>query len=270
MPQELKFIIRYTGGSADNSRLDLYDAATSMQGLAKVLSITSHALLNDGEVKRKGDSTHGVGFLLHPSRQGSFIEFVTIIFDDDVVKLIGASVLTSAFWDFIKYTWREATGRDGQLIEPSARRVVANNPTFNDEVTRSLEIPLQQLHRPIANDENIIIEIRRPRSGLVVQFNRVTLDYVMSEEDPVVKENVRGNVTKYNNLSGIGRYYDDDLARTVSFHSDQLDDDQKRILTWSLHNSNGDNTAGKINIGIQIIKSNSGHIKRYIITDAER
>jgi len=270
MPQETKIIIRYTGGSADDSRLDLYDAATSMQGLAKALSITSHAFLNKGQVKRKGDSTRGVDFLLHPSRKGSFIEMVTVVFDDAAIKSIGASVLTVGFWDFVKYTWREATGRQGKLTEPSSSKIAGYNSTYEEEITRSLEIPLQQLHRPIASDDNIIIEISRPRTGLVVRFNSSTLDYVMSEDDPIVKEDVKGNVTKYNNLSGIGRFYDDKLGRTVSFHADQLDDAEKRILTWSLHNSNGSNTEGKIKIDIEIIKSNSGHIKRYIITDAER
>jgi hypothetical protein len=271
MPQETKFIIRYTGGSADHSRLDLYDAATSMQGLAKALSITSHAFLNKGEVKRKGDSTKGVDFQLHPSRQGSFIEMVTVIFDDAAIKTIGASVLTVGFWDFVRYTWREATGRQGKLTEASSTKIVNGNSTYDEEITRALESPLQQLHRPIASDNKILIEISRPRTGLVVQFNIATLDYVMSEDEPVIKQDVEGNVTKYNNLSGIGRFYDDRLGRTVSFHSDRLlDDNQKRTLTWSLHNSNGDNTAGKIKIDIEVIKSNSGYIKRYVIFNAER
>ncbi|KQS41758.1 hypothetical protein [Pedobacter sp. Leaf194] len=270
MPQEIKFIIRYTGGTADDRRLDLYDASRSMAGLAKALSITVHALLNDGEVKRKGDSTHGVNFLLHPSRQGSFIEFVSIIFEDDVIKGIGASILSAAFWDFIKYTWREATGREGELEEPSTRRIVNRNPSYEDEISRSLENPLQELHRPIANDNDIKIEITRPRVGVVVEFNRATLDYVMSEEDPVIESDVFGNVTKYNNLSGIGRFYDNVREKTVSFHSSQLDDEQKRTLTWSLHNSNGNNAAGKILIDVQVIKTHAGHIKRYTITDARR
>ena len=270
MPQEIKFIIRYTGGTADDRRLDLYDASRSMAGLAKALSITVHALLNDGDVKHRGDSTHGVNFLLHPSRQGSFIEFVSIIFEDEVIKSIGASILSAAFWDFIKYTWREATGREGELEEPSSRKVVNKNPTYVDEISKSLEKPLQELHRPISSDSDIKIEITRPRVGVVVEFNKATLDYVMSEEDPVSESDVFGNVTKYNNLSGIGRFYDNARARTVSFHSDQLDDEQKRTLTWSLHASNGDNTAGKILLDIQVIKTRAGHIKRYTITDARR
>lgn len=270
MPIEIKFIIRYTGGSADGNHLDLYDAATSMQGLARSLSITSHALLNDAQVKSKGDSTKNVDFLLHPSKKGSFIEQVTIIFHDPAVQAIGSSVLASAFWDFIKYTWREATGRNGKLLEPKSRRIVSSNEDFSQEATKSLEIPLQQLHRPILNDKDIVIEIRRPKIGVVVKFNKSTLDYVMSQEAPILKINIKGNVTKYNNITGVGKFYDDNEGRTISFYSSELAEEERRILSWSLHNSNGDYSAGKIFIDVDVIASNSGSIKRYMIKDARR
>lgn len=268
MPLELKFIIRYTGGSADNNYLDLYDAASSMHGLAKALSITSHALLNDGYVKSKGDSTKNVSFLLHPPKQGSFIELVTIVFEDPAFAAIGSTVLVSAFWDFIEYTWKEATGRQGKMTDFKTKKILEKNEFLSQEMTKSLEIPLQQLHRPILSDSNIEIEIKRPKKGVVLKFNKTTLDYVMFQDDPLFKENVKGNVTKYNILSGIGRFYDDELKKTVSFHSDDLDDEQNKILSQSLHNSNGNNSGGKILIDIDIIKSNSGYIKRYLIKDA--
>lgn len=268
MPQEIKFIIKYSGGSAEQSYLDLYDAATSMHGLAKVLSITSHALLNGGQVKHKGNSTKDVSFLLHPPKQGSFIEVVTIVFDDPAFKAIGSSVLVAVFWDFVRYTWQEATGRTGKIVESRTKKIIDENEDFISEMIGALEIPLQQLHRPILNDPEIEIQIARPKVGTVVKFDADSLDYVMSQDDPIFQKDVRGNVTKYNNISGIGRFYDDVLDRTVPFHSDSLDDAEKKVLSWSLHNSNGDYSAGKISIDVDVIKSNSGHVKRYLIKDA--
>jgi hypothetical protein len=270
MPHELQFIIRYTGGSADDNRLDLYDASVSIAGFAKALSITTYALLNKGKVKRHGDATKGVDFLLHPSRRGSFIELVSIVFDNGAVQIVGTTIITAVFWDFINYTWEQATGRDSQIHEPRTRAILNNNPSYIEEVTSSLEAPLRDIHRPIASDNNIVIEIRRPRTGVVLEFNRETLDFVMSEEDPEVVENILGNVTKYNNISGIGRFYDNDLARTVSIHSKRLTDEQKKVLTWSLHDSNGDFAAGKIKIDVKRRLSRSGSVKQYIVVDAKR
>lgn len=271
MAVELKFILRYTGGKAEENVLDLYDAATSMQGLAKALAITSYALVNDGKVRKRGDSIPNVDFYLEPSKKGSFIEIITIVFQQPAVQVLGSSVLAAAFWDFISFTWKEATGREAEPKEYKTKRLLEQNETLSEEISHVLEIPLQQLHKPIQKDRNIEIEIKRPRSTTpILKFNRETLDYVMSEGEPEEVENIIGNVTKYNILSGIGRFYDDRLGKTISFHSSsELDEEGKNTLSWSLHHSNQTRT-GKISITADAIKSNSGHLKRYIIRNAER
>ncbi len=271
MSKEINFTIRYTGGKADESLLDLYDAAASMHGLAKALGITSYALVNDGAIRHRVDSIPNVKFYLHPPKKGSFIELVTIVFEDPAVQAIGASVIVSSFWDFVNFTWRQATGREAQLTEYSTNKILRENEFFAQEIEHALENPLQLIHKPIQNDRNIEIEIKRPRVGTVLKFNRETYDYVMSQNEAEVLENVIGNVTKYNNLSGIGRFYDDFQQRTISFHCHKdIKEEEKQILSWSLHASNQVVGAGKISITIDVIKSNSGHIKRYIIKNVER
>lgn len=271
MSVELKFTIRYTGGIADESLLDLYDAATSMHGLSKALAITSNAIATRGNVRKRVDKIPNVKFYLHPPRNGSFIELVTIVFENPAVQAIGSSVLIGVFWDFVNFTWRKATGREAQPIEHQTRRILEENEFLEQEITDALEIPLQQLHRPIQNDRNIEIEIKRPRVGTILTLNRETYDYVTSIPEPEERTRIVGNVTKYNNLSGIGRFYDDNLGRTVSFHSSELlSPEEINNLTWSLHTSNQINGGGKIIITVDEIKSNSGQLKRYIIKNAER
>lgn len=271
MSKEINFTIRYTGGKADESLLDLYDAAASMQGFAKALGITSYALINDGAIRHRADSIPNVKFYLHPPKKGSFIELVTVVFEDPAVLAIGSSVIVAAFWDFVNFTWRQATGRPAELTETTTRRIVANNELLAQEIEHALENPLQLIHRPIQNDRNIEIEIKRPRVGTVLKFNRETFDYVSSQSDPEELVNVLGNVTKYNNLSGIGRFYDDAQGRTVSFHCQKdLSDEEVQLLSWSLHAANQVIGEGKVLLTIDVIKSNSGHIKRYIIKNVER
>jgi len=271
MSIELKFTIRYTGGIADQSLLDLYDAATSMHGLSKALAITSNAIVTRGQVRKRVDKIPNVKFYLHPPKNGSFIELVTIVFDNPAVQAIGSSVLIGVFWDFVNFTWRKATGRDAQPLEYQTRKILEENEFLEQEITDALEIPFQQLHRPIQNDRNIEIEIKRPRSGTVLTLNRETYDYVNSQLEPEEKTGIVGNVTKYNNLSGIGRFYDDNLGRTISFHSsDSLTPEEINNLSWSLHTSNQINGAGKIVLTVDEIKSNTGQLKRYIIKNADK
>lgn len=271
MSKEINFTIRYTGGKADESLLDLYDAAASIHGLAKALGITSHALVNNGNIRHRVDSIPNVKFYLHPPKKGSFIELVTIVFEDPAVQALGSSVIVAAFWDFVNFTWRQATGRPAELTETSTKRIFEGNDLLAQEIEHALENPLQMMHRPIQNDRSIEIEIKRPRIGTVLKFNRETYEYVSSQNDPEEIFNVLGNVTKYNNLSGIGRFYDDAKRRTLSFHCHKdLTEEEKQILTWSLHSSNQVIGQGKILLTIDEIKSNSGHIKRYIIKNVER
>lgn len=271
MSIELKFTIRYTGGIADQSLLDLYDAATSMHGLSKALAITSNAIVTRGQVRKRVDKIPNVKFYLHPPKNGSFIELVTIVFDNPAVQAIGSSVLIGVFWDFVNFTWRKATGRDAQPLEYQTKKILEENEFLEQEITDALEIPFQQLHRPIQNDRNIEIEIRRPRSGTILTLNRETYDYVNSQLEPEEKTGIVGNVTKYNNLSGIGRFYDDNLGRTISFHSsDSLTPEEINNLSWSLHTSNQINGAGKIVLTVDEIKSNTGQLKRYIIKNADK
>lgn len=271
MAVELKFTIRYTGGIADQSLLDLYDAATSMHGLSKALAITSNAMVTRGQVRKRVDKIPNVKFYLHPPKTGSFIELVTIIFENPAVQAIGSSVLVGVFWDFINFTWRKATGREAEPLEYQTRKILEENEFLEQEIIDALEIPLQQLHRPIQNDRNIEIEIKRPRSGTVLTLNRDTYDFVNSQLEPEEKTGIVGNVTKYNNLSGIGRFYDDNLGRTISFHSsDSLTNEEVNYLSWSLHTSHQINGAGKIVITVDEIKSNTGQLKRYIIKNADK
>lgn len=271
MSVELKFTIRYTGGIADHGLLDLYDAATSMHGLSKALAITSNAVVTKGQVRKRVDKIPNVKFYLHPPKNGSFIELVTIVFENPAVQVIGSSILVGVFWDFVNFTWRKATGRDAQPLEYQTKKILEKNEFLEQEITDALEIPFQQLHRPIQNDSNIEIEIKRPRAGTVLTLNRETYDYVNSQLEPEEKTEIVGNVTKYNNLSGIGRFYDDNLGRTISFHSsDSLTPEEINNLSWSLHTSNQINGAGKIVLTVDEIKSNTGQLKRYIIKNADK
>jgi hypothetical protein len=55
---ELRLKFRYEHGTADSNRLQLYDGSTSISGLARALTIATHAFVN-GEVRTRGDLAHG-------------------------------------------------------------------------------------------------------------------------------------------------------------------------------------------------------------------
>lgn len=260
----INFKITYEHGDADDHRLDMYDAAVSLQGFARALSITTHALLNNGEIRHKGNRVDGAQIFINPSRKGSFEELITIIVNNPEATL-GVSVVSSAFWDIIKWTWSKTFEQVYEPTTPFVRRLNDRQEPFIGEMEEALEIPLEQAHRPIKKCENMTITLTRPRVGEVIKMDSETLKSVSLQTETKLLKGIKGNVTKYNILSGIGRFYDDKLQHTVSFKiQESLTSNQKQYLTWSMHHAQNGN-GGKLELEVKRVKSAKGVLKRYLV-----
>lgn len=272
MNKEVKFIVRYTGGNTDNHKINLYDAATSIQGLSRALAISTNAFLNDGQVRTKVDKIKNVEFFLKPSRTGSFVENISIIFSDEVITTLGAAGLVKYFWDWIEFTWRIASGKEGANTpnEKFNKNILSNNPKLKEKIRSSLKDPLLNLHKPISTESDIKIEIRRPSKGPIITFDKLSYDKIKSVQESEIVEGIIGNVTKYNHLTKYGRFYDDDKESTVAFElKDKSDQDLENIITTSLKESSVDIESGKIIMNGIVQQDRNGVIKKYIFTSGE-
>lgn len=263
MPTELEFKISYDGGSASRGLLDIYNAGVSTRGLSRALAITTHAFLNNGEIRRRAERATGARIYISAPRHGSFEEIIRIVVADPVAAAIGTSVIGAAFYDFLKWTWSAAVGKIHEPTTPRVRRVADRIEPFLGEMAAVLETPMQELHRPIEGDREIQINIVRPRVGPIVELDVDTLAYVSTRSDTEIAENIIGNVTRYNILSGFGRFYADDEDRTISFDlGDDISAAEKELLTWSLHQRSLGND-GKILIDANRIINARGELNRY-------
>lgn len=261
----ITFAIKYHYGDAEQGRLDMYDAAVSFQGFAKALSITAHALLNDGEIRRKGHRIEGGELYINPSRKGSFEQIVTFVITNK--ESIGASIAAAAFYDLIKWTWSQTLDLVYEPETPHVKKLAERIEPFIGEMEEALEIPLEQAHRPIKKNPEMVIALKRQRIGEIIKLDSETLKSVSLQTDVQVTENIKGNVTRYNILSGYGRFYDDNLQRTVSFKvEDDVSSAQKQMLTWSLHYAQEKEGEGKILIDAKRIITAKGIVKRYIVS----
>lgn len=262
----ITFAIAYHYGDAEQGRLDMYDASISFQGFARALSITAHALLNDGEVRRKGNRIEGGELFILPSRKGSFEQLVTFVITNK--EAIGASIAAAAFYDLMKWTWSKVLDFNFEPETPHVRRLADRIEPFIGEMEEALEIPLEQAHRPIKMDDGVIITVKRQRVGEVIRLDSETLQNVSLQTELEPQKDIRGNVTRYNMLSGYGRFYDDVLQRTVSFKiDDQVSSVKKQFLTLSLHHAQQTQGAGKLLIEAKRTITPRGVVKRYLISD---
>ncbi|MBU2872663.1 hypothetical protein [Marinobacter salexigens] len=266
---QIKFAIKYHYGDAEDGRLDMYDAAVSFQGFAKALSITAHALLNEGEIRRKGHRIEGGELYINPSRKGSFEQIVTFVVTNQ--DAIGVSVAAAAFYDLVKWTWSKTLELAYEPETPHVRKLAERIEPFIGEMEEALEIPLEQAQRPIKKNNGVVITIKRQKIGEVVRLDSETLEKVSLKTDNDITSNIKGNVTRYNILSGYGRLYIDELDRTVSFKIEEgVSSMQKQLLTWSMHYAQETEGGGKLLFDAKCTRTARGVIKRYLITNVSQ
>lgn len=271
MTKVVEFKVSYNGGTAVNGKLELYDAGRSLMGLSRAISITTHAFLNDGFVRTRADRVHGANVFLSGPRQGSFLEDVSVVFDDESEQRVGRSVIVPAFYDFLRWTWSVASGRpSGDPDTAYVRKMAERQEPILGDMSTGLESALREFQRPLSTQRDMTISFVRPRTGELLRLDQESLLYVTPEVDDEITENVIGNVTKYNMLSGIGRLYDDGEERTISFDlATSVTAWEKQLLTESMHERNSGNH-GKIAVDVKRVFSARGILKRYTLHAVRR
>lgn len=253
---ELRVKFRYENGTANDNRLDLYDGAKSLEGIARALNITIHALLN-GEVRTRADAVAGAELYIRAPQNGSFVYEASIF--------ISGAISSGLVYDFIKYAFNEAIG----LNENDHRSKALQDriePTIG-ELPAVLENALIDVHRPLLQEPKMKLLVTRPRGEVLVKFNNKTGLYLqpqtMALPDPII-----GNVTRYNTLSRWGKLYDRSEKRVISFLlNPDLTERQRSLITWSLHESNL-NREGRLYFrATAVVSPSQQRIKRYLISN---
>lgn len=251
---ELRLKFHYEHGAANEGRLEIYDAAVALRGIARATSIVTHAYLN-GEIRTRAEAATGAKIYIDTPKRGSFLYEATIW---------TAGALTSGvFYDFIKYAFNEAVGKISQADQNSKALDKRIEPTIG-ELPMVLESALEEVHRPIRQDGKIVLTVARPRGEELAVFDAESLLYLKPSTVPAPHE-ISGNVTKYNSLTGWGKFFDLIEKRTISFTIDLGSSERTRsLITWSLHENNL-RRPGLLYLSANAVVSPTGTIKRYIV-----
>ncbi|MDO8281724.1 MAG: hypothetical protein Q7U10_03720 [Thermodesulfovibrionia bacterium] len=196
----------------------------------------------------------GGALYINTPKRGSFIYEAIIFFS--------GSVTSGVFYDFLKYGFNEAVGKFGNddYYRPLNDRI---EPTIG-ELPVALESALDEIHRPIKEDKRIELTISRPRGEELAVFDTHTAQYLMPSTIPAPHV-ISGNVTKYNSLTGWGKFFDLIEGRTVSFNIDLSSSErQKALITWSLHENNM-KREGRLYLSANAVIAPTRKIKRYIV-----
>jgi hypothetical protein len=117
---------------------------------------------------------------------------------------------------------------------------------------------------------SIEISVQDPKKRVeVVKFDEETLDSISSmirDKEPIT---VTGNVTRYNILTGFGRFYSREEDRVIPFRlAPSFAEKQKPILTWSMDDKQrgGD---GLVKLKVFRVVNARGITRRYIVAAAQ-
>lgn len=264
----LDIVIRYDGKTADSGHLNLFQAAESLDGIARVVNVIVHAFANDGEIRERLAAPEGAETYLSAAKKGCFEEVVTVAFDAATVEKIKPSVIIGNFWDFLTASVCSAIGRPYDPSTPMVRRIIESNETFFEEVAEELENALQKLHRPIKSKGAETITFARPKASDAVTLNEESLHYasVMKQEREMTYWH--GNVTKYNSLSGVGRVYLDELGETIPFRIHRFKENisAQRAASASM-DERVNELGGKRRIGAHAVRNSLANLKRLVIVE---
>ncbi|MEA3192692.1 MAG: hypothetical protein QOD26_1025 [Betaproteobacteria bacterium] len=266
---EIRVAVVYDGGRAHAGLLSAYDAGISIAGFARAFAITGHALGYGGVPRVRAAKIPGIEVYVTPPQAGSFIQELRVVLSDPVVAFgagLGANVVSSAIWDLVKWSWSATVAKVSEPETDYLKDLFARQEPYLGQLPAALESPLRQAHRPIEGDPDVEISVRNADDAEqleIVKFDSETLEYISSkarDDEPV---NVHGNVTRYNILSGVGRFYSQEEGRTIPFRlSPALPAIQKPFITWSLDERNR-GREGVLTMRVIRFVNGRGHTKRY-------
>jgi hypothetical protein len=248
---------RYSGGTADEHMLDLYDGTKSIHGFARTLQIATHGFIHH-DVIYHATALRGARLYLKPPQKGSFLNDIIVVINNDP---IASGLAAAAFYDFLKFSVSRAAGLISKPETPSVTRLSTKDEPFFDALGEAMEGSLLDGHRTIQTTGGIV-SMERPRSKLL-SFDQQTLSWVKTRDENPNAETISGNITRFNVLSQNGRLYDYALERTVAFKPDPSGIDPS-LLTWSMDQLNN-GLPGALDMSVKRIRSAQGSTKRYIL-----
>lgn len=263
----ISLVLRIEGGAANEGLLDVYDAATTINGLARAINLSAHSFANNDEIRKKNQRAEKAKAFIHSSLKGCFEEKVDVFFDDSVIGRIGHSVIGNVFWDYVAWTWNAAAGIEYSPKTPYVKKIQDTNDLFIYEMSDALENPIKLIHRPMKPDSGVMVYINRPRVGDVLDLTEETYDYVSTREEETETEYILGNITRVNILSQFGRLFSDEEGRVVSFELANPDDSRVKGLSLKSMQNHNEGQSGKVHLKVSRVVSAQGVVKRYIIHD---
>ena len=229
----LRFTLSFTGGLADEHRVDLHDVSKAIIGFPHSIALTTHLVLNQ-KIITQAPSLKGAEILAFPPTNGSWkinsIVVLTALYG--LGTLQNNSPLGHLVYSLYDYVVSESLGVHvdlekslGQLYKEAQKNKI-QLPNIKqhqaDSLIEKCNTAMHEIHRPIymtgtAANAEITATINSEHFPLETSFSMQSWEYIHETRTSDEEETFVGRVSSYNSNTYKGRIYVEKFGRPVSF-----------------------------------------------------
>lgn len=273
---DIPLTVKFSGMDADLHRLPAFDAAESIDGIAKSLLVPVNYLI-ERKVRHKNFQFEGFRIDLVALRPGSFDAIFQIVIDPNHLHYLvdaGIAVAAPLITDFLKTIFRRAIGHAAPARIEELEREGRISPGDVAAIIDAVEPSVRRSHTVINKGANNINIITGDNS--VVLFDAQSKRYVQGNFRNNELRSKLVSVGSYNANTQYGRVFDFEAGKTLPFNlAGGVDAKSVGVLLdsitrYALARANRDAVASAVAIQYTSIDSVDGRIKRFIIHKARK
>lgn len=249
--------ITFSGGEADQHRIDLYEGSQALSGIGRVGTLVGHYVAT-GQVRYRAPYSNRFGFFLSGTENGSLTVLVSEI--SRLTRDGGTATANAA--KLLRKVINRAIGKEkAGTVNLDGMDVPAGDL---DALAEAAGPGLITAHRWISHTkQSISIDTGHPRS---LKLDTVSKDYLNTEQ--TLGNGVQDvSVGALNVNSRNGRVYFHDLKRTVPFYVAKTARDRTIPTLSRFLTQYAEKTGATVNIKFEKIGYPDGRLKRIVISD---
>ncbi len=284
----LSLTISYSGGLADENRVDLYDIAQAMVGFQRSIALTTHLVLN-GEIITQAPFLKGATIHALPPMDGSWKMNTIVVLTGlySLGTLQNNSPLGHLIFSLYDYVVAESLGVRvdlnkslGALYEEAQKKKL-ELPEIKqhqaDSLIEKCSTAIHEIHRPIyktrtAKRADVSCTIGARSLPLQAAFTLDTWEYIHETRTSDAPQQFLGRVSSYNSNTFKGRIYVQELGHPVSFELSKESRSERvvELVTTSLQTNalrRYNAPEGKVYFSAFLRTSRTGRLKGLLITE---
>lgn len=280
--------ISFTGGIADEHRIDLYDISQALVAFQRSIALTTHLVLND-EIITQAPSLKGATIQAVPPIDGSWKMNTIVVLTGlySLGTLQNNSPLGHLIFSLYDYVVSESLGVHVDLnkslsaIYEEAQKKKQELPIIKqhqaDSLIEKCSTAMHEIHRPIyktgtAKRADITGFIGSRKLPLHTAFTLETWGYIHETRKSEAPQRFVGRVSSYNSNTYKGRIYVEAFARPVPFELNKTTRSETviELVTTSLRTNalrKFTGNEGLVFFSAFLMTTRTGRLKGLVITD---